>query len=257
MTDQADGVEEALEATLRIALTVAGRIAERHAREREQQLRSAQAASEQEARELRNRLDAERGSARAALAPVARDEWWERAYPGAIAEAWETANTWKDTDPDAQRAHDRIAAQLSDRYGIDVRELGADPAAVRDALERREQDRQQGGAERAAARQEEAEAAHLLAGSDDVEPDQQPQEEAVSGDLAETLYDSADRRRDLASSLETIADRETIDARVLADVNQARPAAEAVAADAGGRTPKARPNRGAGRGQARRSERGR
>jgi len=48
MADQTDGIDEALEATLRVALTVAGRVGERIAREREQQLRDAQAVSEQE-----------------------------------------------------------------------------------------------------------------------------------------------------------------------------------------------------------------
>ena len=55
---------------------------------------------------------------------------------------------------------------------------------------------------------------------------------------AEHLYDSVERRRDLAAGLEGIADAETIEARVLADINQARPASEAVAT-APGKTAKA------------------
>lgn len=54
---------------------------------------------------------------------------------------------------------------------------------------------------------------------------------------AEHLYDSVERRRDLAAGLEGIDDAE---ARVLADINQARPASEAVAT-APGKTAKARP----------------
>jgi len=57
---------------------------------------------------------------------------------------------------------------------------------------------------------------------------------------AEHLYDSVERRRDLAAGLEGIADAETIEARVLEDINQARPASEAVAT-APGKTAKARP----------------
>lgn len=60
MADETDGIDEALEATLRVGLTVAGRVAERIARERQQQMRDAQAASEQEARELQSRLEAQR-----------------------------------------------------------------------------------------------------------------------------------------------------------------------------------------------------
>ena len=51
-----------------------------------------------------------------------------------IADAWQTANTRKDLDPDAQRAVYSIEREVQGRYGIDVRELGADPAAVRAAL---------------------------------------------------------------------------------------------------------------------------
>ncbi len=245
MADQTDGVEEALQATLRVALTVAGRVAERIAREREQQLRDAQASSEQEARELQGRLDAERRAARAALAPVEGADWWDRAQPQQIAEAWETANSWKDLDPDAQRAVDRIEHEVRDRYAIDVRDLGADPAAVRAALEQRAQSRGQAAGEQAEA------ASILAAGSGVEEPEQQQAEQA-----SEPLYDSAERRAELASALEQVADVEAVDARVLADVNQGRPAAEAVTA-APGRGGKARPGRGGGRGQARRSERGR
>jgi len=57
---------------------------------------------------------------------------------------------------------------------------------------------------------------------------------------AEHLYDSVERRRDLAAGLEGLAGAETIEARVLADINQARPASEAVAT-APGKTAKARP----------------
>jgi hypothetical protein len=44
----------------------------------------------------------------------------------------------------------------------------------------------------------------------------------------DALYDSAERRRDLAAELEGLADEETIEARVVADTNQALPAEEAV-----------------------------
>ena len=76
---------------------------------------------------------------------------------------------------------------------------------------------------------------------------------------AEDRYDSADRRRDLAERLDGVADAETVEARVVADANQARPAEDAVA-----RTPtraptarRSRGNSGQVRNPARRSERGR
>jgi Relaxase/Mobilisation nuclease domain len=129
-----DGINETLAGTLRVGLTVAGQLAERAARAREQQAREAQAATEQQARELQARLDAERAAARAALASVHRPEWWRHAEPDQIARAWQTAQTWRDLDPDARLAGERISDELRARYELDTRELGADPAAVRDAL---------------------------------------------------------------------------------------------------------------------------
>ena len=55
-----NGLEEALEGLSRIGMTVAGRLGEQLARAREQELRRAQAAEEQQARELQARFDAER-----------------------------------------------------------------------------------------------------------------------------------------------------------------------------------------------------
>src|SRR3954453_2199771 len=115
-----DGINEALAGALRISLTAAAHAAERLARSREQAARDARAAGEHEAHELQARLGAERAAARAALAPVAREAWWQRAGVDEIARAWETAQAWRDQDPDARQAAERIHEQLRDRYGIDT-----------------------------------------------------------------------------------------------------------------------------------------
>lgn len=222
MSEQGDGVDEALESMLRIALTVAGRVAERVAREREQQLRDAQAASEQEARELQNRLDAQRQAARAALSSVEAPEWWDRAQPEQIAEAWQLANEWKHTDPAAAQAVDEIGQQLRDRYEIDVDDLRGDPAAVRDALQRREQDLQTAAEQRARGAREQTEAQLLMRDSDHAHERGEPAEATTQQDAAHERYDSAERRTALAASLEGVADQETIEARVIADTHRGR-----------------------------------
>jgi conjugal transfer/entry exclusion protein len=54
--------------------------------------------------------------------------------------------------------------------------------------------------------------------------------EAAGAGLARAAggaYDSRERRQQMAAELDEIADRETVQARVLADTSQARPAAEA------------------------------
>lgn len=255
MSEHSDGVDEALEATLRLALTVAGRMAERAAREREQAVRHAQTASEQEARELQSRLFAERSAARAALAPVETAAWWERADTTAIADAWQTAEQWKDLDPDIDRIRTRIADEVRDRYDVDVGDLQADPQAVREALVDRE--RQAGGLT-ATARLEHAEAARLVAAAAN-EREDRPTQAGEDAERAHALYDSAERREGLAARLQRAGvDPEAIEARVVADVNQARSASDAVlqAPD----PPRARRGRSAPvatRGLSRRNERGR
>src|SRR3954447_17688483 len=136
-----DGINEALTGALRVSLTAAAHVGEQLARSHEQAARDARAAGEHEARQLQPRRAAERAAARAALAPVAREEWWQRAGVDEIARAWETAQGWRALDPDTRQAAERIHEQLRDRYGIDTGDLGAEEGAGRQALANRERKR--------------------------------------------------------------------------------------------------------------------
>src|SRR4051812_14322374 len=213
-----DGINDALAGALRVSLTVAARVAEQLARSREQAARDARAAGEHEARQLQARLDTERAAARAVLAPVAREEWWQRADVNEIARAWETAHAWRELDPDARQAAERIHDQLRDRYGIDTGDLRADERAVRAALVVRE---------RARARDDEHEAAALVAGADRVDADQHAGRDHAPRDANDHVAEPADREI-LAAALHGVADEETVEARVVAATNQAQPASEAV-----------------------------
>ena len=124
---ESDGIEEAFEGQVRIGLLVAGRVAEELARQRERAAREAEQQSAQAARDLADRVAAERTTARASLAPIERDAWWERATPRDIETAWQTAQQWQDVEPDARRATETIREQVRTRYGIDVDTL--DPSA--------------------------------------------------------------------------------------------------------------------------------
>jgi hypothetical protein len=258
MADESDGINEAFQGSARVAITAAGLMAERIMRQREQAQRDAEAASQQEARELQARTDSERGAARASLAPVSRDEWWDRAGAEEIGVAWETANAWRDVDPDAQRTVDHMRDELRGRYAIDTDSLGADPTAVAEALERRERAARLAAQARERARVDEAQALPLMVAARVADRDQD-ERNPEDPERGEELYDSAERRRELASDLDGVADDETIEARVVADTNQARPAEEAVSSGPA-RTPTARRARGKGsqvRSPVRRSERGR
>ncbi|BCW62831.1 hypothetical protein [Arthrobacter sp. StoSoilB22] len=235
----------------RVGLTVAGRLGEQLARAREQTLRRAQAAEEQQARELQARFDAQRAAARAQLAPVKDERWWDTATGRDIERVHETATAWKNHDPAARDAAHTIKEQIQKRYGLDVNNLSADEASVATALANAEHDREQADKERSTAREENTQATGLLAEAeredrhrqqDVTEENQRP--EALR-DEAGITYDSAERRQELAASFDGIADKEAVQARLAADQDQGTPPSAAVA-NAPGRTPKARTTRGAG-----------
>lgn len=278
MAEESDGIEEALDGQLRVLVTAAGRLGEILARAPEEAARRAQTASEQEARELSSRLEAERRAAHTEYGNVYRNDWWDKATPEQIANTYRTARAWSNEDPEAVRAETRMRDELSTRYGIDVNNTGADPAAVREALDVHLKHDRDAGAERQRSSAEEAEAARLLFEADeadraaeaargaaehgpDLEERRQAQEEAevqrarvesARAD-AQPLYDSADRRQATAADLESKSlSPEAISAKMRADVSQAKPATEAAK---GGQEKSAKARRTRGRAaQAQRSE---
>lgn len=131
MVDDTDGIEEAIEGQMRLLVTAAAQAGDRLARMREDALRRAQATSEREARELESRLAAEQRAVRADLAGVQRADWWEKANPEQIAQAYESAVAWRDEDPEAARAEARIVDELRTRHGFTPDQLRAQVAAER------------------------------------------------------------------------------------------------------------------------------
>ena len=254
MADEADGIEEALAGQVRVMVTAAGLVGEAAGRAREQQQRRAQAASEQHARALQSRIEAERAVARAELAGVHRPEWWNRATSEQIGSAYQVARAWSREDPEAVRAEQRISQELRSRYGVDAANAGADPAAVRAAVERAQQDRERGTQRLAGAWSDQAEAQVLLTLADQQdrradeargaavhEPDPDERADATAEAAAhqegansargagDALYDSAERREQTARDLEAHGVGEAAAAaRMSADVSQARPATDAV-----------------------------
>ncbi|MBB3159537.1 hypothetical protein FHS07_003272 [Microbacterium proteolyticum] len=267
MADESDGIEEAFDGQLRIAVTAAGRIGEALARAREDGARRAQAQSEQEGRELSSRFEAEKRAARVELGSVYRSDWWDRATPEQIGGVLTTARAWGSEDPEAERAEGRIRDELRTRYGVDVNNTGADPAAVQAAVEA-ERLRRQSETERQRSATEQAEAVALSRQADeadraaeaartsaDVAPDEGEREQAqvqaereqnradVTREKAEPLYDSAERRERDADKLEQRGiGKEAVSAKMAADVSQGKPATAAVRAEQT-QSAKARPNR--------------
>ncbi|WP_085370105.1 hypothetical protein [Leifsonia sp. NCR5] len=264
MAEENDGIADALDGQLRIALTVAAQLGARFARIREALARTRQAQTEQQNRELQARFDAERAAARAELAPVYQRSWWDSASVERIANAHKTATAWHSIDPEADRAGERIAEEVRDRYGLDVQDLDADPAAAREALARAERTRLAAATSRGESVVDVAEAGAFLTAAERLdrvaEECQRQADERVAetdgaldvdqlrseaendrdvsvelrGDAnanragAAEAFDSAERREYFASSLEGKADREVIDARMTVAADQARHPREAV-----------------------------
>lgn len=267
MAEETDGIEEAFEGQVRILVTAAGQVGERLARAREQALRRAQAHSEQQAREMQSRLEAERRAARAELASVYRPDWWDQATPEQIGHAYQAALAWAHEDPEAARAEQRIRDELRSRYGVDADNAGAAAADVQAAIQRAEHDRAQADTERTREQADRAEAHRLLHDADHeerradharaaarYEPDpgerlraaaEAEQREATADHLragGRAMYDSAERRQTTAHELVGKGiDRQVVATKIRADVSQAQPATEAVRATSS--TTKARKTR--------------
>jgi hypothetical protein len=244
MAEETDGVGEMFDDSLRVALTMASQFGERISRLREQMSRMREASAQQEYRELESRFEAERGAARASLSPVQHAEWWNTAGVDDIAQAHETATVWRDHDETAREAGDTIRLEVSERYGIDVDAPGADQAAVAAALRDAERDRAEARVERERSGEELTASQILFANADRHEREAQEwaEHDWSSGDfdgadIAELDYDSSERRRQFAASLEGKAGQKTIDARILADGENAKHPREAVRTQPG-RAPK-------------------
>ena len=264
MAEETDGVGEMFDDSLRIALTMASQFGERISRLREQMSRMREASAQQEYRELEARFEAERGAARSSLAPVSQPEWWNTAGADDIAQAREAATVWRDHDETAREAGDTIRREVSERYGIDVDAPGADQAVVAAALRDAERDRAEARAERERSGEELTASQIFFANADRHERESQEWAERdwnnvdfdgadiadfhefercdddrkqaaeatgqsrAEGDDAGLDYDSSERRRQFAASLEGKADQKTIDARILADGENAQHPREAV-----------------------------
>ncbi|MDR7084912.1 hypothetical protein J2X01_004231 [Arthrobacter ginsengisoli] len=69
------------------------------------------------------------------LAPVHKDQWWDHAQPNDIAQVHTLAVGWKDHDPAALAASERVQSEVQNRYGIDTRDVGTDAAYLESGIE--------------------------------------------------------------------------------------------------------------------------
>jgi hypothetical protein len=132
---ESDGMDDVVDGGLRQSLMIASRIAETLARSRQESQRQQEHQDAQVAHEAQARLAAERSAAHAALAPVEKDRWWDKAQPSDIATAHAIAEGWKNHDPAALAASEKIRQEVLTRYGIDTRDVGTDTVYLESGIQ--------------------------------------------------------------------------------------------------------------------------
>ena len=132
---ESDGIDDVLDGGIRQSLMIASRIAETIARRLQESQRQREQQITQTGYEAQARLAADRSSAHAVLAPVEKDQWWDKAQAHDIATAYAVAEGWKDHDPTALAASEKIRTEVRTRYGIDTHDVGADAAYLESGIQ--------------------------------------------------------------------------------------------------------------------------
>lgn len=233
-----DGVTDEAEDKLRMGLMAAAQVARTASNTRRTLLEQATGRDLAEARQLQARLEADRATARAELAPVNEASWWDQTEVGDIARAYETAVTWRDDDEVARGAESRIRQELRERYNIEINETGADLATVREELGRAAARQSDPSVERDEARREQNYTTGLLAESEIFEQETDREDERGEAERfdealaleedANRIWDSAIRREQHAERLSQFGEPEAAAAWKQADTDQARNPQEAV-----------------------------
>jgi hypothetical protein len=211
MHEPSDGIAEELERQLQLALAAAAVAARRASAARQHAIERAQHQSARTADRVRAQIEAERRLAAACAQAVFDPGWWETAGPRDVADMWQHATSWRELDGAAStptifdRAAGRIRREVLDRTGLDVTQLLA-LAAVQE-LEREH---------------------HATTGDRDPARHTADLEAARRDSATPRAFDDPQRREELRERLAAASVPEAaIDARTLADVGQARQAAEA------------------------------
>ncbi|THE19227.1 hypothetical protein [Kocuria rosea] len=251
MSTQPDGVNDLLSRDLQAAMAVAGRWGEMMARQRAEQLRQRVTEQQHQRRELQERFEAERAVMRTELAPVEQDRFWENATPEDIAAHYGLARQWEQHDEVARTARGRIESQVKERHGLSVEDYLEERTPERQRTDSAEQET--AARERVDAQRDHAAAAlnAAEAGRGDLQNDTDARNAAAA---AEELWDSGDRRANLAKNLMAVVGnteegRDGVQARLAADRDQGTPPIDAVRSTQ--RSPKARKNTGRGQGRER------
>lgn len=221
--DPSDGISEEVERQLQLAISAAALGARKLIASRHAALAAAHAHSTARADQLRAQLDRDRTLASARLQPVFDRAWWQHATPAEVREMWQEAQQWRErgtagTPSLFDHAADRIERETRERWQLDVRDVTAlayaDDVTEHDRLAN---DPVASTHEQQTAEQNPADPRDPTTGI--APPDRE---------LADR-YDTPERRDRLRARMEAAdVPDEAIQTRLLADMAQGRPMADAV-----------------------------
>lgn len=218
-----DGISEEVERQLQLAISAAALGARKVFASRHAALAAAYAHSNAHADQLCAQLDRDRVLASARLQPVFDRAWWQHATPAEVGEMWQETQQWRDFGDPATpavfaHAADRIQQETRERWQLDIRDVTA--LAYADNVT--EHDQLTPSPAASADQQLTAEPAPISV--NDSEPIAVPPDPAL-----DERYDTAERRERLRARMEAAnVPDDAIQARLLADIAQGRPVADAV-----------------------------
>lgn len=195
---ESDGIDDAVSGGFRQSLILAAQVAERLARARQESMRQRQDQVDRSQIEAQRQITAERTAMRATVAPTEHDRWWDQANPDQVVEAYQAAEAWKDHDPQALAASEKISEEVGRRYGINTHDLNGDSQYLGSAVEAQQAEQartqavreHQGSMALIAAAQAEEIRANAAALRPEIERHQVPEDYLASPELVEALNNS-------------------------------------------------------------------
>lgn len=225
MSEQPDGIDDAVSEFGRVQLTVAARtfevLARRLADLREEERRAAP----ERAREIAERRDTEREVAVAQVQAVTTEGYWADPNPVAVQESYAVASAWSPYDDRANEARVLIEQRARGKWGLEPEQLMRADFTTQQANQAHRDangDRGEAEEELERVRQEQAEQRRT---EDPAEQEASVAREREAREAAGEFYDTAERRDAQADDLRAQGvSEEAVAAWRGADADQARPA---------------------------------
>ena len=120
---ETDELDASLGRTMQHGLMIAAQIGREASRLWQKRLEQKARMSSRDAARAQLAFDAERRTARAALAAVQQDAWWENATPAKVIDAYRTATAWERHDDVAKQVAGQIRDEAAKRWGVDTARL--------------------------------------------------------------------------------------------------------------------------------------